>query len=308
MSASVRQAAAGSSDYSALDRGIRLFGRSIGPDGQGLKVVAGRPLTEADDGRAVLLLPTVNYLYREAGVRVGDELRCLVPGVRRNQGIPDIIGIYVPGLGGPYLDPDNAQEATFKVVGLIDEPVMNEVVVVPLGTLQKLAGAEGLYNSVGLSAPAESALAHEAVSLGRGFYVVSPAFIAAPLVMQVEALTNQGRLLVLTFSLITLFVLSVLAVAGPRPEAARALSSSGSGAHPDAVGLHGLLAVRRSARRQPHPGRRASGRSGLRPCPEASRVPGDGFPILLARVGRARSRRALVRADGSKAPDGGVDQ
>ncbi len=214
MSARIRQASQGKPDYSAVvkDR-VRILGRSVGPGGLGLKVAEGRFLTEADDGLAVLLLPTSHYLYREVGVRVGDELRCLVPQVRRNQGIPDRIGIFVPGLGGPYLNLDEAREATFKVVGLVDEPLMNEVLVVPLGTLQKLAGAEGLYNSVGLSAPAESALAHEAVSLGGGFYVVSPAFIAAPLVVQVEALTNQGRLLVLAFSLTTLFVLSVLAVA-----------------------------------------------------------------------------------------------
>lgn len=214
MSVRFRQTSQGKLDYSGVVRErVRLLGRSVGPDGLGLKVADGRSLTAADDGQAVLLLPTSHYLCRDMGVRVGDELRCLVPRVRRNQGIPDPIGIPVPGLGGPYLDLDDTREATFKVVGLVDEPLMNDVVLVPLGTLQDLAGAQGLCNEVGLSSSAESVLNHEAVSLGGGFYVVSPAFIAAPLVIQAEALTTQGRLLVLAFALTTVFVLTVLAVA-----------------------------------------------------------------------------------------------
>jgi len=194
-------------------RVVRLLGRSIGPDGLGLRVAEGRSLVEADDGEAVLVLPTGHYLCRDFGVRVGDEIRCLVPQVKRNRGLPDPIGLYVPGLGGRYLDLDGAREATFKVIGLVDEPMMHEVGIVPLGTLQRLSGAESLYNQAGLSAPAEVVFSREAVPIGGGFYAAGPAFVAAPFLIQAEALTTQGRLLVLVFSLTTVLVLTALAIA-----------------------------------------------------------------------------------------------
>jgi hypothetical protein len=195
-------------------RSNRLFARSIDPGTPKFKLVSGRLLGQEDDGQSVALLSTWSRLAREKGIGVGDEITCLVPKVKPGRGAADVIGIPVDGLGGRYLDFANSTMCGFRIVGVIDEPLLGDFgIVTPLSTLQNLSGAGNLVNLVGLRAADQKTMIIEARYLGGGFYEFGPGFVSAPLSLQLEALVTQGNLLVMILSVLSGLVLVAVTAA-----------------------------------------------------------------------------------------------
>lgn len=198
-------------------RNNRLYGRSLSPTAPPLFLKEGRLLGPEDEGSLVGLISSGHFLVRQCGLTVGSHVTCLVPRVTPGRGGRDVIGIPVEGVGAAYLDYSEPMEADIRIVGIVNEPFLDQFIIVPLSGLQAASHAGRLVNLLGLStkgaqADATGANGTKAQSLGHGFYSFSPGFINAPLTLQLESLRQQGRLLMAVLALLSAATLAAVAM------------------------------------------------------------------------------------------------